>query len=124
MIGLPVFKELSKEADFEYVMIDGSIIRVHQHGASEKAQQSEQAQGKSVGDLSTKIYAAVDALGNPIKFILTRGQGAEVKQAKALIENFDMNYLLADKGYDSDNIIQFIEDSNAVAVIPQKTELV
>ena len=95
-----VFKELSKE--FEYVMIDGSIVRVHQHGAAEKVQQGEQAQGKSVGGLSTKIHAAVDTLGNPIKFILTKGQDAEVKQAKALIEDFDMDYLLADKGYDSD----------------------
>lgn len=31
-----VFEELSKDADFEYVMIDGSIVRVHQHGAAEK----------------------------------------------------------------------------------------
>ena len=31
-----IFSTLSAEADFEYVMIDGSIIRVHQHGASAK----------------------------------------------------------------------------------------
>jgi len=115
-----VFKELSKEADFEYVMIDGSIVRIHQDGAAEKVQQDEQAQGKSVGGLSTKIHAAVDALGNPIKFILTRGQDSETKQAQALIEDFDMDYLLADKGYDSDSIIQFIEESGAIAVIPPK----
>jgi len=115
-----VFEELSKDADFEYVMIDGSIVRVHQHGAAETVKQDEQAQGKSVGGLSTKIHAAVDALGNPIKFILTRGQDSEIKQAQALIEDFDMDYLLADKGYDSDSIVQFIEDSGAIAVIPPK----
>ncbi|MCV6637999.1 IS5 family transposase [Candidatus Albibeggiatoa sp. nov. NOAA] len=117
-----MFTELSKEADFEYIMIDGSIVRVHQHGAAEKVQQGEQAQGKSVGGLSTKIQAAVDALGNPIKFILTRGQDVEVKQAKALIEDFDMDYLLADKDYDSGNIIQFVEDNGGVAVIPLKKQ--
>ena len=115
-----VFEELSKEGDFEYVMIDGSIVRVHQHGTAERVQQDEQAQGKSVGGLSPKIHAAVDALGNSIK--LTRGQDSEVKQAQALIKDkdFDMDYLLADKAYDLDSIIQFIEDSGAIAVIPPK----
>ncbi len=28
-----VFKELSAAADFEYVLVDGSIVRLHQHGA-------------------------------------------------------------------------------------------
>ena len=28
-----IFKALSGDPDFEYVMIDGTIIRVHQHGA-------------------------------------------------------------------------------------------
>ena len=28
-----VFKELSADADFEYVLIDGTIVRLHQHGA-------------------------------------------------------------------------------------------
>ena len=31
-----IFETLSKDADFEYVMVDGSITRVHQHGAPQK----------------------------------------------------------------------------------------
>jgi transposase len=31
-----IFKALSGDPDFEYVMIDGTIIRVHQHGAGAK----------------------------------------------------------------------------------------
>lgn len=31
-----IFKLLSEDADFEYVMIDGTIVRVHQHGAGAK----------------------------------------------------------------------------------------
>ena len=49
--------------DLEYVMIDGSIVLVHQHGAAQKIQKAE-AMGKSRGGFSTKIHAAVDALGN------------------------------------------------------------
>ena len=39
--------------------------------------------GKSRGGLSTKIHAAVDALGNPVRFILTAGQYSEIRQADA-----------------------------------------
>ncbi len=31
-----IFSVLSEEADFEYLMVDGSIARVHQHGAPQK----------------------------------------------------------------------------------------
>ena len=31
-----IFKELSGDPDFEYAMIDGTIVRVHQHGAGAK----------------------------------------------------------------------------------------
>ena len=31
-----VFQELSADADFEYVLVDGTIVRLHQHGAGAK----------------------------------------------------------------------------------------
>lgn len=31
-----IFKVLSSDADFEYVLIDGTIVRLHQHGAGAK----------------------------------------------------------------------------------------
>ena len=31
-----VFEILSEECDMEYLMVDGSIIRIHQHGAPKK----------------------------------------------------------------------------------------
>ena len=31
-----VFQELAADADFEYVLIDGTIVRLHQHGAGAK----------------------------------------------------------------------------------------
>jgi hypothetical protein len=50
-----------------------------------KKTQPEQAQGRSRGGLGTKINAAVDALGNPVRFFLTEGQTSEYTQANALI---------------------------------------
>ena len=44
------------------------------------------------------MHATVDALGNPIRFILTAGQASEYGQANALIEGFNPQYVLADRG--------------------------
>ncbi len=79
-----------------------------------------EAMGKSRGGLSTKIHAAVDALGYPVRFILTGGQSSEIKQAEALTEGFNADYVMADKGYDADLFIERIELGGAIAVIPPK----
>jgi transposase len=70
--------------------------------------------------LSTKIHAAVDALGNPIRLILTAGQASEYVQAERLIEGFDTDYVLADRGYDSDRFVDAVEAAGATAVIPSR----
>ena len=67
--------------------------------------------------LSTRIHAAVDALGNPVRLLLTEGQASEYSPSKALIEGWVADYVLADKGYDSDEFIEAIEWSGAIAVI-------
>lgn len=76
--------------------------------------------GKSRGGLSTKIHAAVDALGNPVRLLLTPGQASEYGQAQALIEGFTPKAVLADKGYDSDAFIDAIQRKGAEAVIPSR----
>ncbi len=60
-----IFETLSADPDLKYLMVDGSIVRVHQHGAPERIKQDGEAVGKSRGGLSTKVHAAVDSLGNP-----------------------------------------------------------
>jgi hypothetical protein len=65
-----VFAALSDDADFEYVIIDGTIVRVHQHGTGAKGGTHNQAIGCSRGGLTTKIVALVDALGNLVRFVL------------------------------------------------------
>lgn len=70
--------------------------------------------------MSTKIHAAVDALGNPVRLLLTAGQASEYGQANALIEGFDAQYILADKGYDSDAFLQAIHNSGATPVVPPR----
>jgi transposase len=83
--------------------------------------QQAQALGRSRGGFSTKIHIAVDALGNPLRFILTAGQCHDSPQALALIEGYAPQALLADKGYDDIKLIQEVEANGAQAVIPPRT---
>ena len=76
--------------------------------------------GRSRGGFSTKIHAAVDALGNPLRFILTGGQEADVKQAEPLIDGFKPKAVIGDKGYDSDEVVNMVQGRGAEAVIPPK----
>ena len=55
---------------------------------AKRGQQNEQALGRSRGGFSTKVHAAVDALGNPVRLILSAGQKADVTYGEALLEDF------------------------------------
>ncbi len=79
-----------------------------------------QSLGRSRGSFSTKIHLATDALGNAIRFILTGGQRNDITQAEALIENLSADYVLADKGYDSDALVLKLKQGGAEVVIPSR----
>jgi transposase len=71
--------------------------------------------------LTTKIHAVVDALGNPLKVSLTKGQMHDITQAEALTAGIAPGALLADKGYDADGFIQGLEVRGIVVAIPPKS---
>ena len=60
----------------------------------------------------------MDALGNPLRLLLTAGQRHDSTQASALVEGFEPLALIADKGYDSDTLIEAVTAKGIVAVIP------
>ena len=66
-----IFNLLASDHDNEYMMIDATIVRAHQHSAGARKKNGAQAIGRSHGGLTTKINALVDALGNPVRLILT-----------------------------------------------------
>jgi len=95
-----VFQVLSDAADFEYAMIDSTIVRAHQHSAEATHSTAEQeAIGRSKGGLSTKIHAVVDALGNP--FFLTEGQASDLWGADVLLPHVESQAVLSDKAYEA-----------------------
>lgn len=63
----------------------------------------------------------MDALGNPVRLLLTAGQVSEHTQAEALIEGFKPDYVLADKGYDSDAFVEAIKSKQAIPVVPPRS---
>lgn len=79
-----------------------------------------QALGRSVGGFSTKIHALCDALGNPLRFILSPGQQSDYKQALNLLEGFSACAILADRGYDADYLVEKAHSMGAEAIIPPK----
>jgi transposase len=50
--------------------------------------------------------------------VLTPGQAADVKQAEALLEGAPFEVVIADKGYDSQPLVDSIESRGGEAVIP------
>lgn len=70
--------------------------------------------------MTTKIHLLCDALGNPVDFILTGGQVADCTQAIPLLKCRNVRYVLGDKGYDSNEIVEYIQSRGAIAVIPPR----
>ena len=99
-------------------MIDGSTIRAHRHAAGAKGGQDKQALGRSCGGFSSKIHAKVEAFGLPLGFVVTAGQSSEIKEAEALVGEDFCEYLLADRGYDSDPFRQALNAKKIIPVIP------
>lgn len=120
---------------------DGALRRGCRHGkcadrcyggtrsfwcSGEGGDQAEEALGRSKGGFTTKIHAATDALGNPVKLTLTGGNRHDVTQAEELLDGWSeeqvgqIERVIADKGYDSDAVIETIKAMQAEAVIPPK----
>jgi transposase len=68
--------------------------------------------------LTTKIHMLADALGRPLRFILTGGQVHDIVAAPALLEGVEGGGVIADKAYDSNDFRQIVADAGMLAVIP------
>jgi putative transposase len=76
--------------------------------------------GRSRGGFSTKVHIAVDALGNPVEFLLTGGQAADVTRAEPLIDAHEADAYILDKAYDSDAVVEAARRRGGEAVIPPR----
>ena len=63
----------------------------------------------------------VDALGNPLRIILSAGQITDIERAEALIKDQPAEFVVADKGYDSDAFVATITAQGSEPVIPPRS---
>ena len=70
--------------------------------------------------MSTKIHAAIEALGLPIRLIGSPGQRNDIALAHQLIDGIDAEIAIADKGYDADHLVDRVALAGAEVVIPPK----
>ena len=64
---------------------------------------------------------AVDAHGMPVRVIVTAGNVADCTQAGGLVEGIGAEALIADRGYDTDSIVEMAKEAGMVPVIPPKS---
>lgn len=92
-----------------------STVQVQKKGAPNEI-------GHSRGGASSKIHAAVDAYGYPVYLMLSEVQRNDINFAIPLLEHIDIekSSVLADHGYDSQNLIDYIYEKGAEPTIPSK----
>jgi transposase len=56
----------------------------------------------------------------PVRIIITKGTAADCGQAEKLIDGIEAGALLADRGYDSDAVVEHAEKMGMKAVIPPR----
>ncbi len=109
---------LMDSPDYEWLMIDASHCKVHPPASG--------TVGGNTGHepyqrgRNTKLHLAVDAHGMPVRFALTEGTTADCKQAVALIEGLDAEHPLADKDYDTNEIVDYAQEHSIDLVVPPK----
>jgi transposase len=109
------------DPDWQEVFLDSTIVRAHACAAGQPESTAEaEALGRSRGGFSTKVHAITDALGNPLDFVLTAGQAADITQAEALLPDAPIEAVVADKGYDADAFVAQVTGRGAKAVIPPR----
>ena len=80
-----------------------------------------QGLGRSRGGWGTKIHALCDAHGHPLRFLFTPGQAADCSHALELMTGIQTTALIADKGYDANNLIDALKQQNIEVVIPPRS---
>lgn len=116
-----MFRVLSADADLEYAMVDGTIVKVHRSGQGAKGGTHCQAIGRSRGGITTKILALTDALGNLVDFRLMPGQAHDLRGTETLIRGLSAGHLLADRAFDADWLRSDLIKRDIIPVIPPKS---
>ncbi len=109
---------LIDDPDYEWLMIDASHCKVHPHATGARGGNQDMSRTKG-GSTARYIWPWMRMVCR-LRVFITQGTTADCTQAGRLIEGFDADYLLADRGYDSDTIIEQARKQGMEAIIPPK----
>jgi transposase len=117
-------RHVLQRAESKLILIDSTIVKAHAHAAGARRKtggQCAQTLGRSRGGLTTKLHAAVSERGELLRYVITGGQVNDVTQACFLTECAQGEAIIGDRAYDSDALIQHIEERGGAAVIPSRS---
>ena len=83
-------------------------------------QKEESSDGKTKGGLTSKIHLAVDAHGLPIRLKITHGTTEDCTQAPDLIRELNADALMADRAFDTNDILDCLNERGIEGAIPSK----
>jgi transposase len=115
-----------RDPDLDTLLLDATIVRAHPSAAGSKKKwdgsggQEDQALGRSRGGFGTKLHGGFNGLGQPVELTVTPGQASDIGQAETLLADHDPETVVADKAYDSDDLVEVIESRGGEAVIPSR----
>ncbi len=97
-----------------------SCPHVRSRWIKKNGSQAQPSLVRSRGGFSTKVHILVDALGYPLRFILTGGARHDITQAENLLASFQFAQVIADKSYDADPFLAAIAAQDATVIIPPR----
>jgi transposase len=119
-----VWQSVAPATAVSAVYLDSSHIKVHRSGLNPAGGRETQALGLTKGGWNTKVHAAVDRRGVPRALFLSGGNVADIYHAKDVLEEvaaWPVKLVVADKGYDSDDLRIWLYEQGVTPCIPPKS---
>ena len=97
-------------------MLNASHIKAHLTG---RVRWAAIRRWPALGGLNSKLHLAVDAHGMPVRLLMTGGTTGDRTQRPAIRAGPVVEHLLADRGYDNNEVVAVAHGMNPV--IPPKS---
>ena len=111
----------NKHHSGDIAWVDSTCVKVHKSATNAQGEAAAQAIGRTKGGPNTKIHVAVDHHGQPISLLLSAGNEADVTYAEPLLVDGDCKVVVADKGYDSDLLRDWLRSQGMEPCIPPRS---
>src|SRR5687768_16931485 len=103
------------------VLLDSTIVRVHQHGSGGRGGAQHQAIGTSRDARTTKLHVALGDNDVLLCCEVTPGNGADICAAPALLRRLrHPAAVIADRAYDADAFVAQVQERGAKTAIPAR----